>query len=61
MTCDVLPVTFLPFWYKLMIWTICEGAVSALDSEHACSSSLLTTPATDVSSGEGQLLILFLA
>ncbi|KAK7247223.1 hypothetical protein RIF29_42100 [Crotalaria pallida] len=29
-----------------------DGAVSSLDSEHACPSSQLTTPATDASSGE---------
>jgi hypothetical protein len=35
---------------------LCKGAVSSLDSEHACPSSQHTTLATDASSGEGQFL-----
>lgn len=40
---------FLPF----------KGGLSALDSERQHSSSILTSPTTDISSGEGQLIFLW--
>lgn len=39
-----------------LMFILCKGAVSSLDSEHACPSSQHTTLATDASSGEGQFL-----
>lgn len=41
-----------------LMFILCKGAVSSLDSEHACPSSQHTTLATDASSGEGQFLCL---